>query len=278
MRRHEQALIQQAVLTHRTAAFAADAGCGQLVGGVLHQIGTACNIAAGRGQAAARVLDERACDDVRTDLRRLDLLSKFAVAVIDHDGRGRVDLAHGLTNFADFLDRKRLADAVAAAALDKHQLDILICRRCLDGRQVRLAVLEVNLPVADAVALHAAAVIAGDGVLQRVIRRSGDGQHGVAGLDGGKHRAGERVCAVYKADTHECGLGAENIGVDLVERVTAVVIIAVAGRAREQIVGYSVLRKCRQHLLGVAVTDLLETLEIRTDLAFSLTAERTNLR
>ena len=84
--------------------------------------------------------------------------------------------------------------------------------------------------------------------------------------------------AVYKADTHECGLGAENIGVDLVERVTAVVIVAVAGRTGKQIVGHSVLRKCRQHLLGVAVTDLLETLEIRTDLAFSLTAERTNLR
>ena len=233
MRRHEQALIQQAVLTHRTAAFAADAGCGQLIRGVLDQIRTTCNIAAGRSQTAARVLDKRACDDVRTDLRRLDLLSEFAVAVIDHDGRSRIDLTHGLADSADFLNGECLADAIAAAALDEYQLDILICRRCLDGRQVRLTVLEVNLPVADAVALHAAAVIAGDGVLQRVIRRSGDGQHGVAGLDGGKHRAGQRVCAVYKADAHECGLGAENIGVDLVERVTAVVIIAVAGRARE---------------------------------------------
>ena len=84
--------------------------------------------------------------------------------------------------------------------------------------------------------------------------------------------------AVYKADTHQRGLGAENIGVDLVERVAAVVIIAVTGRTGKQVVGYTVLRKCRQHLLGVAVTDLLEALEIRTDLAFSLTAERTNLR
>ena len=86
------------------------------------------------------------------------------------------------------------------------------------------------------------------------------------------------MCAVYKADAHECGLGAENIGVDFVERVTAVVVVAIAGRTGKQVVGYTVLRKCRQYLLGVAVTDLLETLEIRTDLAFSLTAERTNLR
>ena len=115
MRRHEQTLIQQAVLTHRTAAFAADAGCRQLVRGVLDQIGTACNLAASRSQTAARVLDERACNDVRTDLRRLDLLGEFAVAVIDHDGRSRVDLAHGLADFADLLNGKRLADAVAAA-------------------------------------------------------------------------------------------------------------------------------------------------------------------
>ena len=86
------------------------------------------------------------------------------------------------------------------------------------------------------------------------------------------------MCAVYKADAHECGLGAENIGVDLVERVTAVVVVAIAGRTGKQIVRYAVLRKCRQHLLGVAVTDLLEALEIRTDLTFSLAAERTNLR
>lgn len=47
--------------------------------------------------------------------------------------------------------------------------------------------------------------------------------------------------AVYKADTHECGLGAENIGVDLVERVAAVVVVAVTGRTGKQIVGYTVL-------------------------------------
>ena len=86
------------------------------------------------------------------------------------------------------------------------------------------------------------------------------------------------MCAVYKADAHECGLGAENIGVNLVERVTAVVIVTVTGRTGKQIVGYTVLRKCRQHLLGVAVADVLQPFEIRTDVALSLAAERTNLR
>ena len=58
------------------------------------------------------------------DLRRLDLLGELAVAVVDHDGRRRVHLAHGLADLADLLDGERLADAVAAAALDEHQLDI----------------------------------------------------------------------------------------------------------------------------------------------------------
>ena len=65
MRRQEQALIQQAVLPHRAAAVAADAGRGQLVGGVLDQVRAARDVAARGREAAARVLDERARDDVR---------------------------------------------------------------------------------------------------------------------------------------------------------------------------------------------------------------------
>ena len=72
--------------------------------GILTGFATTCAL------TAARVLDERACDDVRTDLRRLDLLSEFAVAVIDHDGRSRVDLAHGLA-----FGGGALADDVARA-------------------------------------------------------------------------------------------------------------------------------------------------------------------
>ncbi|MFQ7688763.1 MAG: hypothetical protein ACLRIO_01720 [Butyricicoccus sp.] len=42
---------------------------------------------------------------------------------------------HGLADFADFLNGKCLRTPYSAA-LDEYQLDIPICRRCLDGRQV----------------------------------------------------------------------------------------------------------------------------------------------
>lgn len=49
--------------------------------------------------------------------------------------------------------------------------------------------------------------------------------------------------AVDKADAHESSFCAENIGIDFIERIAAVVIVAIAGRAGKQIVGNAVLAK-----------------------------------
>ena len=43
--------------------------------------------------------------------------------------------------------------------------------------------------------------------------------------------------AVDKADAHESSFRAEDVGVNFAERIAAVVIIAIAGRTGEQIVG-----------------------------------------
>ena len=274
MRRQEQALVQQAVLPHRAAALAADARRGQLIGGVFHQIRAAGNIAAGRGQSAARIFDQRPCNDVRADLRRLDILDELTVAVIHHDRSLRVCLPHGLADLPDLRAGQGLAHRITAAALDEHQLDVLVLCRLGDRGQVGRAVLEVNLLVADAVALHAAAVVAGDRVLERVIGGTGDRKHGIPGLDRGKHGAGQRVCAVDKADAHERSLGAENVRINVVERVAAVVVVTITGCPGEQVVRHAVFGKCRKHLFGIPVADLLDAGKIRHDFALSLLAER----
>ena len=276
MRRHEQTLKQQTVLPHCAAAFTADAGRGQLVGCVFDEISAAGDIAARGGKTAAGVFDERTGDDICADLRGLDFLGEFSVAVIDHNGSARVDLTHNLADLADLLDGKRLAHGVAAAALNEYELNVFVPCRHTDRRQIGNAVLQVDLLIADAVALHAAAVIAGNGILKGVVRRSGNGQNGVPGLYCGEHCAGQGMRAVDKADAHESSFCAENIGIDFIERIAAVVIVAIAGRAGKQIVGNAVLCEGGKHLFGIPVTDLLNTGKIRTNFTFGFGAERTD--
>ena len=160
-------------------------------------------------------------------------IGEFSVAVINHNGSARVDLTHNLADLADLLDGKRFAHGVAAAALNEYELNVFVPCRLTDRRQIGNAVLQIDLLIADAVALHAAAVIAGNGILKGVVRRSGNGQNGVPGLYCGEHCAGQGMRAVDKADAHESSFRAEDVGVNFVERIAAVVIIAIAGRTGE---------------------------------------------
>ena len=80
--------------------------------------------------------------------------------------------------------------------------------------------------------------------------------------------------AVDKADAHQRGFRTKNIGVNAVERVTAVVVVAVAGRTGKQVVRYAVFRKRRKHFFRIPVADLLNMREIRHNFALSLPAER----
>ena len=82
--------------------------------------------------------------------------------------------------------------------------------------------------------------------------------------------------AVDKADAHESSFRAEDVGVNFIERIAAVVIIAIAGRTGEQIVGNAVLCEGGEHLFGIPVADFLNTGKIRTDFTFGFGAERTD--
>ena len=82
--------------------------------------------------------------------------------------------------------------------------------------------------------------------------------------------------AVDKADAYESSFRAEDVGVNFVERIAAVVIIAIAGRTCEQIVGNAVLCEGGKHLFGIPVTDLLNAGKIRTNFTFGFGTERTD--
>ena len=70
---------------------------------LFHQVGAACNVAAGGGDAAAGVFDETAGDQVRACGQRLLRLGELAVAVIHKDDRIGVGLASSLGHPADRL-------------------------------------------------------------------------------------------------------------------------------------------------------------------------------
>ena len=57
--------------------------------------------------------------------------------------------------------------------------------------------------------------------------------------------------AVHKPDAHQGVLGAEDIGIDLLQLVPAQVVVAVAGGAGKIALGHMVLLEGGQDLLGV---------------------------
>ena len=120
MRSQEKSLIELASsVTQGCAHLAAQTGSSQTVGSVLNQIGTADNITAGRSQAAAQILNQRACHQVSANLGRLLLLDKLAVAVVDKADNIRVSFLRSTADTADFGNVNSFAfAAVAAGALN----------------------------------------------------------------------------------------------------------------------------------------------------------------
>ena len=149
-------------------------------------------------------------------------------------------LAVGLTSrtashdLADLLHGQGLAVLIAAGALDHHAVHLRVCGGRADGGIVRPAVGgQIHLGVVDAVELQGAEAVSADadGAAQGVIGRARDGQHLLAGLCQGEHGRTESMGAVDKADAHQRRLGAEDLGVDLIQGLPAQIVIAVAGGA-----------------------------------------------
>ena len=80
--------------------------------------------------------------------------------------------------------------------------------------------------------------------------------------------------AVDEADADQGVLGAEDLGVDLLQLVPAQVVIAVAGGTGEVCLRHPVLLEGRQDLLGILLGDGVNALELRAQIGLGLPAQR----
>ena len=157
----------------------------------LHALLGAADVAADGGKAAAGVFDERADDQIRAHVGRLDGLHKFAVAVVHHDLDVRLDLLAEANQLPNLLHGEAGAGGVALGALDVDEL-CLIVQRALDGGEVKAAVFaQVDLRIADAVLLERAWAFAKtDDLLKRIVGLAGDSEHLVVRQQVGGQRDG----------------------------------------------------------------------------------------
>ena len=257
--------IPQAVLG--AAQVAADAGSREAVAALFHQIAAARNVAAGGGDAAAGVLDETACHDVRTEGYRLGGLGELAVAVVHKDHSVGVSPAGGVGHLLNRRQAKGVALGVAAAALNVHHCRGLglLGNQVIVGRKVRqqraLVVVYAELPQRTAAL---ARITDADDAFQRVIGAAGGGQQGIAGAQQAKQRHGQRVCAAHKLWAHEGGLGPHAAGKDLFQLVAAVVPHAITAGPPEMPRLDAAVGEGTQHFQLVVVANLLHMGKLRT--------------
>ena len=94
-----------------------------------------------------------------------------------------------------------------------------------------------------------------DGAAQCIVRHPGHGNYGVPRLYKGEHRGSKRVGTVHKADTDKRRLRAKYLGVYLVERLTAEIVVAVAGGTGKARLGDAVILKRLHHAARVYFGD-----------------------
>ena len=170
-RRKEEALVQSGVHRQGRADVLAEARRAEPVETPVHAGPRARNIPAGGRNAAARVLDERPDDHVRTHIGGFDSLGEFSIAVVDHDEDVRFQLFDKLDEFADLLDRERRPHLVALGPLDGDEFRLLVDRGP-DAVPVEGPVVQkVDLSVRDAVlGERAGGLPDADDLFERVIR------------------------------------------------------------------------------------------------------------
>ena len=121
-----------------------------------------------------------------------------------------------------------------------------------------------------------------------LVYHANDTQHGVVGRAHGGYQhvprlqaavqgAGDGVGAVDKLDAHQSGLGAENLGIDLIQLISAQVVVAVTGGADKVSVGHPVGLERLQHPLGVLLSDGVNAGKLLPQLGLGLLAQLTHL-
>ena len=119
--------------------------------------------------------------------------------------------------------------------------------------QVRAVILQLYLPVFHPVVPQGAVALVrrADGPHQGVIGGPHRGQEHIPRLQRPEEGAGDGVSAVDELDAHQGRLGAEQVGVDLVQLVPAQVVIPVPGCAGKVPLCHPVLLERGQHPGGV---------------------------
>ena len=222
----EQVLHEAQICAHLLS----QAGGGEPVGAAGDALGSAADIAADGGQAAAGVLDERTDDHVRAHVRRLHGLYEFAVAVVHHDGYIRLALLAEGDELADLGHGEGGPGGVALGALDGDELGLFI-----DGGPNAVVVecaawQQVHLPVADTVLLQRAGAFPdADDLLQCVVGHPHRGQQLISRQQVGAEGYGQGVGAAGDLGPDQGGLRMEYVRIDLFQGIPAQVVVAVAG-------------------------------------------------
>ena len=262
MRRKEEALEERPVHAERSAALAANARKRQTFRRLLHEIGAAGNIPAHGGESAAGVFDERTGDEIGAKRRRLTFLGELPVAVIHDDRRIGAACLYCADDLPDLRDRKRAPGRISAAALNERRCRAKLRYALRDRGIVRPAVgSKLQLLIPDAERGERAAAGAGDGGVERIVRRSRNGKDRVARLESAVKRAGNRVRAVHKRGAHERRFRAEHIGIDLFQRFASEIIVAIAGRSGKARLGHAVRAEGIQHALRILLRRALKSAE-----------------
>ena len=91
--------------------------------------------------------------------------------------------------------------------------------------------------------------------LQGVIGGSGEGNHGVAGAKNAEKRRGNGMGAAHEVMANHGVLGAEHLTPDLVENLSAPVVVAVAAASGEKAFAYAVVDEGAENLFGIVAFD-----------------------
>ena len=178
--------------------------------------------------------DEGANHHIRSHVGRLQPLHKFAVAVVHHDLDAGLDLLAEANQFPNLLHGKAGTGGVALGALDGDEFCAPI-DFAADGVVVKRPVrLQIRLGVGDAVLLQGALALPdADDLLQRVIGSTHGREQLIARQEVGGEGHRQGMGAAGDLGTHQGGLRMEDVGIDPLQVVPALVVIAVASGGGE---------------------------------------------
>ena len=159
-------------------------------------------------------------------------------------------------HLAYLLSRKSRADSIALRPLNEYNLNsvtvfVYLFKR---GRIVNPSVFKLGLIVFHTeIGKRTRSVVCSvtDDIRKRVIRTSCYGKHNVAGTEKSEKRDGYRMRAVYNTVTAESRLRSENIGINLIKCIPAVVRITVARRSGKHRIRHAMLCERAQHLFRI---------------------------